>query len=87
MGKPHPVGLRSRVIAFVEDGPLKMGTVIVRPLGTCVERQIARVHKAQGSAIAGETIRRIAGLCAVGKAVRGFAPDKPAANPPPSPAP
>ena len=41
-----------------------------------VRRKFARVHKAQGSAIADEAIRRIAGLYAVEKMARGLPPDK-----------
>ena len=41
-----------------------------------VRRKFARVHKAQGSAIADEAIRRIAELSAVEKAARGLPPDK-----------
>ena len=41
-----------------------------------VRRKFARVHKAQGSAIADEAIRRIAELYAVEKAARGLHPDK-----------
>ena len=41
-----------------------------------VRRKFARVHKAQGSAIADEAIRRIAQLYAVEKASRGLPPDK-----------
>ena len=39
-----------------------------------VRRKFARVHKAQGSAIADEAIRRITELYAVEKAARGLAP-------------
>ena len=41
-----------------------------------VRRKFVDVHKAQGSAIADEGIRRIAGLYAAGKAARGLPPDK-----------
>ena len=41
-----------------------------------VRRKFARVHKAQGSAIADEAIRRIADLYAVEEAARGLPPDK-----------
>ena len=41
-----------------------------------VRRKFARVHKAQGSAIADETIRRIAELYAVEKVARALSPDK-----------
>ena len=41
-----------------------------------VRRKFVDVHKAQGSAIAAEAIRRIAELCAVEKVARGFPPDK-----------
>ena len=41
-----------------------------------VRRKFACMHKAQGSAIANEAIRRIAELYAVEKAVRGLPPDK-----------
>ena len=41
-----------------------------------VRRKFVDVHKAQGSAIADETIRRIAQLYAVEKAARGLPPDK-----------
>jgi transposase len=41
-----------------------------------VSRKFVDVHKAQGSAIADEAIRRIAGLYAVEKAARGLPPDK-----------
>ena len=41
-----------------------------------VRRKFACVHKAQGSAIADEVIRRIAELYAVEKAARGLPPDK-----------
>ncbi len=41
-----------------------------------LRRKFVDVHKAQGSAIADEAIRRIAGLYAVEKAARGLPPDK-----------
>jgi transposase len=41
-----------------------------------VRRKFVDVHKAQGSAIADEAIRRIAELYAVEKAARGLPPDK-----------
>ena len=41
-----------------------------------VRRKFVDVHKAQGSAIADEAIRRIAQLYAVEKAARGLPPDK-----------
>ena len=41
-----------------------------------VRRKFVDVHKAQGSAIADEAIRRIAGLYAVEKVARGLPPDK-----------
>ena len=41
-----------------------------------VRRKFVDVHKAQGSAIAAEAIRRIAGLYAVERAARGLPPDK-----------
>ena len=41
-----------------------------------VRRKFVDVHKAQGSAIADEAIRRIATLYAVEKAARGLSPDK-----------
>jgi len=41
-----------------------------------VRRKFVDVHKAQGSAIADEAIRRIAELHAVEKAARGLPPDK-----------
>ena len=41
-----------------------------------VRRKFVDVHKAQGSAIADEAIRRIAALYAVEKAARGSPPDK-----------
>ena len=41
-----------------------------------VRRKFVDVHKAQGSAIADEAIRRIAQLYAVEKAARGLSPDK-----------
>jgi transposase len=41
-----------------------------------VGRKFVDVHKAQGSAIADEAFRRIAGLYAVEKAARGLPPDK-----------
>jgi hypothetical protein len=41
-----------------------------------VQRKFVDVHKAQGSAIADEAIRRIATLYAVEKAARGLSPDK-----------
>ncbi|MDZ4094940.1 MAG: IS66 family transposase, partial [Paracoccaceae bacterium] len=41
-----------------------------------VRRKVVDVHKAQGSAIADEAIRRIAELYAVEKAARGLPPDK-----------
>lgn len=41
-----------------------------------VRRKFVDVHKAQGSAIAEEAIRRIAGLYAVEKLARGLPPDK-----------
>ena len=41
-----------------------------------VRRKFVDVHKAQGSAIADEAIRRIAELYAVEKAARGLSPDK-----------
>ena len=41
-----------------------------------VRRKFARVHKAQGSAIADEAIRQIAELYAVEKVARGLPPDK-----------
>jgi transposase len=41
-----------------------------------IRRKFADAHKDQGSAIADEAIRRIAGLYAVEKAARGLPPDK-----------
>ena len=41
-----------------------------------VRRKFVDVHKAQGSAIADEAIRRIAELYAVEKVARGLPPDK-----------
>ena len=41
-----------------------------------IRRKFVDVHKAQGSAIADEAIRRIAELYAAGKAARGLPPDK-----------
>jgi transposase len=41
-----------------------------------VRRKFVDVHKAQGSAVADEAIRRVAGLYAVEKAARGLPPDK-----------
>ena len=41
-----------------------------------VRRKFVDVHKAQGSAIADEAIRRIAALYAVEKVARGLPPDK-----------
>jgi transposase len=41
-----------------------------------IRRKFVDAHKAQGSAIADEAIRRIAGLYAVEKAARGLPPDK-----------
>jgi transposase len=43
---------------------------------THVRRNFVDVHKAQGSALADDTIRRIAELYAVEKAARGLPPDK-----------
>ena len=42
-----------------------------------IRRKFVDVFKSQGSAIAGEAIKRIAGLCAVEKEARGLPPDQP----------
>ncbi|MCP4779860.1 MAG: transposase [Hyphomicrobium sp.] len=41
-----------------------------------IRRKFVDVHKSQGSAIADETIKRIAGLYAIEKDVRGQSPDQ-----------
>ena len=41
-----------------------------------LRRRFADVHKAQGSPVADEAVRRIAGLYAIEKMARGLAPGK-----------